>query len=330
MDYLSSHATKTPAVPLTAALSKHLLDSETSTPVHTNGTRHASYPEPWEVYRVLNGCELALVAGKGRHCQFDLHNLDQAITLLVVLEGTIKLGHNSHWVCDVPEGQVTLIMPCTGDLQLILDESPQHVALLMDLGNRFLTTVLNPEELSRLSRQLCRVHGSQQSLLNQNLPLTNPIYNLVYNLIQSPRTARFRQMLVESRANELAATILQDLLTHTQFVGEANMPIELIRSIQKAHQIVIENFASPPTLTQLSRRVGVNRNKLSRGFKTLYGATVFEYCHNYRMDLAQTLLKKSRHSIAHVAELTGYDHPGNFTTAYKRHYGILPKQSRTV
>lgn len=327
---LTSPIVKIPDVALTAALGDCLSDNADASisANHRGYLRQQSIPEPWEMYNVLLDCHLALVAGQDTRHQYELQNLDQTITLIVVLEGAIKLGKRGQPVCIMPEGHVTLVMPCEKSLEIEFCEGNQHVAMFLDLGTRFLNTVLNQEELSRLSTQLSNTHGVQQPLLNLSLPLTKTIYDIVYNLIQSPRTARFRQMLVESRANELVATILQDLLSYTQFIGETDMPVEVIRSIQKAHQIVIENFASPPTLNQLSRRVGVNRNKLSRGFKMLYGATVFEYCHNYRMKLAQTLLQKSRHSIAYVAELTGYEHPGNFTTAYKRHYGELPKEAR--
>ena len=291
-------------------------------------TKSSAYPAPWEVYHVLNECHLALIAGEVSRQHYKLQNLDQTISLIIVLEGSIKISNTTQPLCNVPEGHVTLVMPRESELDIDFGEDMQHVALFLDLDTSFLDTVLSEEEFDLLGKQLGNIHDPQPSLLNLNLPLTKPIYDIVYNLVQSPQSARFRQMLVESRAYELVAIILQDLLSHTHVIGETNMPVEVIRSIQKAHQIVIENFASPPTLNQLSRQVGINRNKLSRGFKLLYGATVFEYCHNYRMTLAQTLLQKSSHSIAYVAELTGYDHPGNFTTAYKRHYGKLPKQTR--
>ena len=47
---------------------------------------------------------------------------------------------------------------------------------------------------------------------------------------------------------------------------------------------------------------------------------------NYRMHLAQDLLKLRGLTVREVANELGYGHPAHFSTAFKRHIGQSPKE----
>ena len=90
----------------------------------------------------------------------------------------------------------------------------------------------------------------------------------------------------------------------------------------------MENYKSPPTITELARQVGLNRSRLCVEFKEIFGTTVFEFCQGYRMNKARELLQDRNLSIAQVAESVGYEHATNFTSAFKKQFGFLPKAIR--
>jgi AraC-like DNA-binding protein len=46
------------------------------------------------------------------------------------------------------------------------------------------------------------------------------------------------------------------------------------------------------------------------------------------MERASELLLRGGMAIAEIARLVGYDYPANFTCAFRRYYGFLPKQMR--
>jgi AraC-like DNA-binding protein len=56
--------------------------------------------------------------------------------------------------------------------------------------------------------------------------------------------------------------------------------------------------------------------------------TVAQYCQTQRMNEAARLLEDDSLTIYRVAELVGYEFPGNFTAAFKRHFGVSPKSFR--
>lgn len=134
------------------------------------------------------------------------------------------------------------------------------------------------------------------------------------------------EALVLNRAFTIALLHLRKLVRSTNI--EAPIPQEEQLKIRKAKNILQQNYINPPTLANLARTVGINRNKLSKGFKELFGMTVSTYSQHYRMELARKLLNDSAHNIAVIADTVGYEHPGNFTVAYKRKYGQLPKAAR--
>ncbi len=102
-----------------------------------------------------------------------------------------------------------------------------------------------------------------------------------------------------------------------------NLDLEKIR---KARDIVTDSVANPPKISELARVVGTNEFKLKVGFKQLFGTTVYGYLNNYRMDLAMDILQKGDLQIKEVAYQVGYTNPSHFISAFKRKFGVTPKQ----
>jgi len=71
--------------------------------------------------------------------------------------------------------------------------------------------------------------------------------------------------------------------------------------------------------------VGINQTKLKAGFEQALGMTIYHHIVKLRMEHASTLLLSNEHSISSVAYLVGYDYPANFTIAFKKHFGVLPR-----
>ena len=74
--------------------------------------------------------------------------------------------------------------------------------------------------------------------------------------------------------------------------------------------------------------VGMSSTKLKSGFRALFGKTIHDYANGLRMDYACELLRKGDAPIASVSERLGYEYQNSFTVAFKRHFGVLPKEYR--
>jgi AraC-like DNA-binding protein len=101
---------------------------------------------------------------------------------------------------------------------------------------------------------------------------------------------------------------------------------ETVAQIKKAKDIIIENMAQPPSLEVLSKRVGLNVKKLKMGFKEFYGAPVFTFLLNYKLDYSKKLLEQNQLNVSEVAIHVGYSNSSHFIAAFKKKFGITPKQ----
>lgn len=94
--------------------------------------------------------------------------------------------------------------------------------------------------------------------------------------------------------------------------------------IIKAREILLQNIGNPITIKDLSRKVAINECYLKKGFKELFGTTVFEYFQNQRMEHARYLLYDKGLSVTEVSMLLGYSSISHFSTAFKKHTGLKP------
>ena len=99
-----------------------------------------------------------------------------------------------------------------------------------------------------------------------------------------------------------------------------------MEKIKEARDIIIEHMIDPPSLKTLSKLVGTNEFKLKVGFKSVFSNTVYGYLSDYRMEHARKLLTVENSRIKEIAAKVGYSNPSHFIAAYKRKYGITPKQ----
>ncbi|NIB45087.1 helix-turn-helix transcriptional regulator [Pseudomaricurvus alkylphenolicus] len=136
----------------------------------------------------------------------------------------------------------------------------------------------------------------------------------------------FYLMLVQSRTQELLALSLQAL---SEKGGKGANSIRFretdIQQLTSVKHLLETDYAHHLTLEELARRAGLNRRKLTEGFKALFGAGVHEYLLEQRMTQAGKLLRRGM-SVSDVSDKVGYQGHGAFSRAFKRYYGVSPRQ----
>ena len=98
-----------------------------------------------------------------------------------------------------------------------------------------------------------------------------------------------------------------------------------IEIMEHAQEIILSRLSNPPTLSSLSTELGINVTKLKTQFPMVFGETVFEFIHSRRMSLARQLLSGRYYNVSQIAFLFGYKSPTNFSTAFRKYYGVRPK-----
>ena len=109
----------------------------------------------------------------------------------------------------------------------------------------------------------------------------------------------------------------------------SGVPPSEIRKIRELKSILDTQYVDPPSLERLCRQIGLNRRKLTEGFRALYGSSIGAYCQNQRLSKARHLLQHSDLTISEIAKHCGYEHLGNFSRVFRRKTGLTPSQVRT-
>jgi AraC-like DNA-binding protein len=94
--------------------------------------------------------------------------------------------------------------------------------------------------------------------------------------------------------------------------------------IVKAKEVLLQHIGNPITIKELSRKVAINECYLKKGFKEIFGTTIFDFYQNERMNYAKHLLYNKGISVTEVSMLLGYSSISHFSTAFKKHTGLKP------
>ncbi|MBW7901754.1 MAG: helix-turn-helix transcriptional regulator [Rhodocyclaceae bacterium] len=179
-----------------------------------------------------------------------------------------------------------------------------------------------------------RAHAGLAGLLERHLTIerwtpTPRAVALAEQLIHPPpQPPLLHRLYLESRAIELAAEALRGLTGATAPRSAAPLrPREQLR-IEAVRELLDSGGADGLSLVEIAHRAGSNVSSLQRQFRAAFGMTVFDYLRRGRLLAARHALEMEGCSIVEAACRAGYTNPANFATAYRRQFGITPRQSR--
>jgi AraC-like DNA-binding protein len=64
-------------------------------------------------------------------------------------------------------------------------------------------------------------------------------------------------------------------------------------------------------------------------FKAVYGRTIADYSRELRLQRAREAIERNGASVAQAAYDAGYSNPANFSTAFKRLFGLSPSEAKS-
>ncbi len=121
-------------------------------------------------------------------------------------------------------------------------------------------------------------------------------------------------------------TLLSHFFGHLSEMTEGGLKQEEREKLFQAKEILSQNLETPPSLTELSRHIGLNSFKLKKNFKQLFGVPVFKYLQNERLTKAFELLQDQHLSIQEAAWQVGYDSLSSFSNAFTKKFGFRPSE----
>lgn len=95
--------------------------------------------------------------------------------------------------------------------------------------------------------------------------------------------------------------------------------------VREAVEVLEKNIANPDfSVDDWSRELGLSRTTLYKKILGATGKTPIGFIRHFRMKRAAQLLEKTRHNVAEVAYMVGFNNPKYFARYFKEVYGVLP------
>lgn len=100
------------------------------------------------------------------------------------------------------------------------------------------------------------------------------------------------------------------------------------RMFNQAVAILTRQLTAPPSCVDLAHKVGTNQQRLTRIFRDQVGMSAYEYLQQLRLERGRGLLHDTDLQVQLIADRVGYRNAGDFTRAFRRHFGVTPRQYR--
>lgn len=105
--------------------------------------------------------------------------------------------------------------------------------------------------------------------------------------------------------------------------------------VKRAEAFIEAHFAQPLSLADIAAHVGVSARSLQNGFRSFRGTTPMAFLRSVRLQKAHMELIVADPSLSTVTQIAlacGFSHMGEFGAAYKRTFGVTPRETlaRTI
>ncbi|RBQ31146.1 AraC family transcriptional regulator [Arcobacter sp. FW59] len=205
---------------------------------------------------------------------------------------------------------------------IIMDKNSYVKSLVISIKNSFLEKNLSSnksllEELQNHQKSTI-IHKQDNQI---NIKLANELFH-------SPFYSDLHNIYIQSKVLELIynqfSSLLDDKNKFLLFEDKIKLSRDDIEALYKAKDIILTSQEFPDLVT-LSKKVALNQFKLKYGFRQLFNTSPGNMILEQKMIYAKQLLETSEFSISEISNFVGYKYQSNFTNAFIKFFGVLPK-----
>lgn len=266
---------------------------------------------------------------------FNLNNLSDSLELY---KCSLTNNYIQIYFCCNNEFKVAFnfehcAMPLTEGNSCMVYFKDEKMDLLINLppNSELLAILISIEHFHSLFSINGTVLFNYNSLKGEN-PIIEPkeINSSIKLILSQLRTKQTNELLRPIYIKGKVYELLSYYFSQSSEKETENCPYisneETASKIKQAKQLILSDMNNPPSLSDLAKEVGLNIKKLKTGFKEFYGVPVFTFLLNYKMELGKTLLQEQQLNVNEIALHLGYSTSSHFIAAFKRKFGITPKQ----
>lgn len=110
--------------------------------------------------------------------------------------------------------------------------------------------------------------------------------------------------------------------------GSGDLTASEAQRIAAARRLIDEHWNEKLTLDSIARSCGINRAKLSRGFRMMFAMSVADAIFERRLGGARQMLLATDLPVSSIGYRCGYQNNASFSRAFSRRFGQTPSHFR--
>lgn len=245
------------------------------------------------------------------------NNIKNDIQIHFCDAGNCKIGRRYESDIELTKG--TFLLSNTGLSNLMIQKNTKIITLTID--HQKFCEMFGGENVQK-TNFVCRSIENNVFMLDK----TSPVNCVVLSQITQSLAQNKSIIYIRAKVYELICVFLHQLIDAENEVCPYFKNKENLEKLKKAKLILENNISEPPNLIELSKIVMLPFSKLQKGFKEVYGYTLYDYLRHYKMTQAVQLLKRNNLSIQEIALEIGYSTSSHFITAFRKKFGTTPKR----
>ncbi len=217
---------------------------------------------------------------------------------------------------------------------------PEHIALSFDVDSQTptLSFDLTPSRASLFAdprlvlviqrSAFLRVGGVAPDGAAFHLPST--LRGIVLAIRNSALIGETLQIYRLGKSIELLCETIR-LLTDDELLplaAEGVLSLEDTRRVVAARRMIDERWNEKLTLDKIARACGLNRAKLTRGFRDMFNCSIAEAIAEQRLGEAKRMLLTTNLPVSSIGYENGYLNNASFARAFGRRFGVSPSDFR--
>jgi AraC-like DNA-binding protein len=155
-------------------------------------------------------------------------------------------------------------------------------------------------------------------------PITPAARLAVESVRRCPLAGACRTLVLSARCHDMLVEFIS--ASGAREARPTTLMSDTETRVRAAAAALARHLDETPSLETLAREVGLSETTLKRGFHQIFGTTVFGHLRTLRMEHARTLLQSGQATVIEAAMLVGYSNPSNFASAFRRQFGLNPKE----
>lgn len=213
---------------------------------------------------------------------------------------------------------------CTsGNTKACSNSVPSYDVVAVDYSAPQLSQFVNSKTNSTATDLLLRFN--KKDSFQKNIPLCCKTRGVIEALVNHKYTGSLENIYVNAQLQMLLLYSMDWISDKEEVLSCRFLNSDVDREkITLARDILIQSIGQPITIKDLSRKVAMNECYLKKGFKEMYGTTIFDFYQNQRMEHAKYLLYEKGLNVTDVSMMLGYSSISHFSTAFKKQTGLKP------